>query len=175
MHILELLHPNHTSVPTAIMLAISCADLAITRLELLTYGTVWWSGLTLPLMPHSVRCVPSPSIVLCHCIHTLRNVNWLWPCSCFGAVIIGCRDYIKNKRKKKKKKIPNLLQFHFSKPSIFLTMTPASIKKPCPVDWAIAAAGLTGYTEACGQPRQPGPAAAHTPRQKKIDTVRRLC
>ena len=79
MHILELLHPNHTSVPTTIMLAMSCADLAIARLELLTYGTVWWGGLTLPLMPHSVRCVPSPSIVLCHCIHTLRNVNWLWP------------------------------------------------------------------------------------------------
>ena len=28
------------------MLAISCADLAIARLELLTYGTVWWGGLT---------------------------------------------------------------------------------------------------------------------------------
>ena len=120
MHILELLHPNRTSVPTAIMLAISCADLAIAiaRLELLTYGTVWWGGLTLPLMPHSVRCVPSPSIVLCHCIHALRNVDWLWPCSCFGAVIIGCRDYIKNKRKKKKEKnskltpIPFFQSFH---------------------------------------------------------------
>ena len=134
MHILELLHPNHTSVPTAIMLAISCADLAIARLELLTYGTVWWSGLTLPLMPHSVRCVPSPSIVLCHCIHTLRNVNWLWPCSCFGAVIIGCRDYIKNKRKKKKKKNSKLTPIPFFQ-TFHIPYHDSSVNKKNHVPW----------------------------------------
>ena len=36
----KLLHPNHTSVPTAMMLAISCADLAVASLDLLTYGTI---------------------------------------------------------------------------------------------------------------------------------------
>ena len=105
----KLLHPNRTSVPTAIMLAISCADLAIARLKLLTYGTVWWGGLTLPLMPHSVRCVPSPSIVLCHCIHALRNVDWLWPCFGFGR-----SDYKKKKRKKKFQTYSNFIfqSFH---------------------------------------------------------------